>query len=105
MKIKWFDYSSVRLISISPLCAVGSLQRIAWVGSVNLKKINGEEAGDAALLNEALFDGLLWSCCRLTLPLVGGKFGGNIRRLVIPILTQMLDWGERVAGCWRRKRR
>lgn len=45
------------------------------------------------------------SCCRLTLPLGGGKYGGNIRRLVIPILTQMLDWGERVACCWRRKRR
>lgn len=50
-------------------------------------------------------NGLLWSCCRLTLPLGGGIYGGNIRRLIIPILTQMLDWGVRVAGCCRRKRR
>lgn len=62
-------------------------------------------AEGVGLLSETFVDGLLWSCCRLTLPLGGFKYGGNIRRLVIPILTQMLDWGERVAGCWRRKRR
>ena len=63
------------------------------------------KVGDAGIFSEALVDGLLQSCCRLTLPLGGGKYGGNIRRLVIPILTQILDWGVRVAGCWRRKRR
>lgn len=50
-------------------------------------------------------DGLFWSCCRLTLPRGRIVYGGNIRMVVIPILTQMLDCGERVAGCWRRKRR
>lgn len=101
------NYAIFRGISsISPSWAIGSShcshQKPARAGSVHFRKIKG---GDAGQLNEAFVDGLLGSCCRLPLPLGGGKYGGNIRRLVIPILTQMLDWGERVAGCWRRKRR
>lgn len=77
-----------------------ALQRPSWARSVHSALKLGMR-----LFRDAQLDGLLCSCCMLTLPLGGGKYGGNILRLVIPILTQMLDWGVRVAGCWRRKRR